>query len=107
MLAITAKNNTLKINKIFRLGQGGDLIQYGANVEYLCTFDLSSSEMSAESSFNILTSANLEKIKLKNGTFNNSFNAFATNATKLKKISLSNVTIAPTNVKKHLPITKV
>lgn len=100
MLAITAKNNTLKINKLLRLGQGGDLMQYGANVEYLCTFDLTNSSTAADSSFNILTTANLEQIKLKNGTITNAFNNFTANATKLKKISLSNVTIAPTKCEK-------
>lgn len=100
LLAITAKNNTLKINKLLRLGQGGDLMQYGANVEYLCTFDLTNSSTAADSSFNILTTANLEQIKLKNGTITNAFNNFTANATKLKKISLSNVTIAPTKCEK-------
>lgn len=100
MLAITAKNNTLKINKLLRLGQGGDLMQYGANVEYLCTFDLTNSSTAADSSFNILTTANLEQIKLKNGTITNAFNNFTANATKLKKISLSNVTIVPTKCEK-------
>lgn len=97
MLSMTAKNNIIKCNKLPQFGQSSDLAAYAANIEYLPIFDLNNNTINgAAGSFNLLTTAELEKVILKNGTITGSFNSLACNATKLKKINTKNVVLQPT-----------
>lgn len=97
MLSMTAKNNVIKCNKLPMFGQSSDLAVYANNIEYLPIFDLNNNTINgAAGSFNLLTTAELEKVILKNGTITGSFNSFACNATKLKRINTKNVVLQPT-----------
>lgn len=97
MLSMTAKNNIIKCNKLPQFGQSSDLAAYADNIEYLPIFDLNNNTINgAVGSFNLLTTAELEKVILKNGTITGSFTSLAYNATKLKKIITKNVVLQPT-----------
>lgn len=93
LLSITSKKNVLNVSKLPRFGQGADLSSYADNVEYLPVFDLNNNSSTAEAFLNLLTTANLEEVTIKNGTIT-SQNTMAMNATKLKKINTKNVTFS-------------
>ena len=97
MLAATAKNNVIKCSGLIHLGQVADLGNYASNVEYLPNFDLQNNTMKGEGAFNVLTTALLNQVNLKNGTISGSIMSFSHNATKLKKIITKNINIIPTN----------
>ena len=94
MLAITAKNNLLKVSGIAYLNsQGTDLYFNGSNLDYCAVIDLQNNTMSGIGAFATRQTSTIRSITIKNGSINNVNSMFA-NARSLEKINLVNATLA-------------
>lgn len=93
-LALTAKNNIIKASGIAGLlGEGADRIMLATNTSYVPVFDLNNNTIGGGGAFNVLTTATMQEVILKNGTINFADQMF-TNTTNLKKVKTINLSFS-------------